>query len=67
MQRRRELDVVHAELPRKTEPVFNGTVWVRVAHVARGEFLQRRSEDADLHEFGFECFGRHAQQLSKLL
>ena len=54
VQRRRELDVVGAELLRELEPVLDGAVRIGVADLARRQLLQRGGEHADLHELRLE-------------
>jgi hypothetical protein len=56
VERRRELDVVHAEPARELQPLLDGAVGVAVAHLARGQLLERRREHPDLHELRIEFF-----------
>ena len=50
MKRRRELDVIGAKLAGECQPILDGAVGVGVAHVAGRQFLERRGQDAHLHE-----------------
>ena len=59
MQRRRQLDVVGAELARELQPVLDGAIGIGVADLARRQFLQRRGQHADLHELRIERLCRH--------
>ena len=54
MQRRRQLDVARAQLARELEPLLDRAIGIRVAHLARRQLLQRRREDAHLHELRLE-------------
>ena len=62
MERRRQLDVVRAELARELQPLLDGAIGIGVAHLARRQLLQRRREDADFHELRFEGCDRHGLQ-----
>src|SRR5262249_8623068 len=59
MQRGRKLNAVHAELFRKIEPFLDGAVGILVANLARRQFLKRRGQHSDLHEFRFEVLDWH--------
>ena len=50
VQRRRQLDVVGAELARELQPVLDRAIGIGVAHLARRQLLQRGGQDADFHE-----------------
>ena len=52
MQRRRELDVVGAQLARERDPFLDGAVGIGIADLARRQLLQRGRQDADFHELG---------------
>src|SRR4051812_43641848 len=59
MKRCGKLYAIDFQLARKFEPLFNGAIGVLIANLSRRQFLQRRREDADLHEPGFEFTSGH--------
>src|SRR5262249_51930311 len=59
VKRSRELDVVGPDFAREVEPFLDGPIRIAVPHLARRELLQRRRQDAEAHEFGFEGSYRH--------
>ena len=54
-----KLDVFDVEFAGELEPILDGPIRIRIAHVAGSEFLERGGEHAHLHEFRFECFHGH--------
>ena len=61
MERRRELDVVRAELARELHPLFDRAIRIGIADLARGQFLQGCRQHPDLHELRIERLCRHRQ------
>ena len=59
VQRRRELDVVGAQLAGERDPLLDREVGVLVALLARRQLLQRGCQHADLHELRVECGDGH--------
>ena len=49
-----DLEALDADLGREGDPLLDGEVGVLAALVARGQFLQRRRQDAQLHVLGLE-------------
>jgi hypothetical protein len=54
MKRCRKLNAIDCEFARKLEPLFDGAIGILVANLPRRQFLERRGQHADLHEFRFE-------------
>jgi hypothetical protein len=50
MKRRRQLDLVRADLSRERQPVLDGAIGIVVAHGPGRELLHRCGEDPDFHE-----------------
>ena len=65
MERRRQLNRVGAELVGERNPVLDRAIGIEVAHVPRGQFLERRREDADLHEPGRKSGRLHGRILQR--
>ena len=59
VQRRRELDVIGAELAREFHPLLDRPIGIRVADLPRSQFLERRGQHPDLHELRIERLCRH--------
>ena len=54
VDRGRQLNRVDAELVGELNPVLDGAIGIGIAHVPRRQLLERRRQDADLHEFRLE-------------
>ena len=59
MQRRRQLDVIGAELARELDPLLDRPIGIRIAHFPRSQFLERCGQHSDLHELRIERLCRH--------
>ena len=59
VQRRRQLDVAGAQLLRECQPLFDRLVRIRIADLAGRQLLERRRQDAHLHELRLERFDCH--------
>ena len=59
VRRRGELHRVGAKPARELNPVLDRAIRIRIADLARGQLLESRSEDANLHEGRLERAHRH--------
>jgi len=63
MQRGRELDVRRADVARELQPFLDREVRIRVALLARRQFLQGGGQYAELHRAGSEILDGHGSML----
>src|SRR5262245_6741772 len=59
MQGGGKLHAIHVQLAREFKPLLDRPIGIVVANRAWRQLLQRRRQDADFHEFGFEFTSRH--------
>jgi hypothetical protein len=66
VQRGRQLQHVGTDLTPEVKPVFDGAIWIGVAHATRRQLLQGGGEHTQLHELGLEITNGHGMCLLRL-